>query len=196
MTAAGTTGFALRVPESWFEFDIWRATRTGDLARMLDARIAQAPELAQHRKPLLRLMREAAEEAERRGARYCAVSGDLTDDGDQLAAALVVLQTDGTGDPDLDRPEAIAAQITATAPSAGSPLWRQVEVVEIPAGTAVRTYGVDSAGERSQAVVMQTLIPVPGRPVILNVVLTSPQTVLAEPLLDLFDAISGTLTWA
>ncbi|MGH3683710.1 MAG: hypothetical protein ACRDRU_26605 [Pseudonocardiaceae bacterium] len=23
------SGFALRVPESWLEFDVWRATRTG-----------------------------------------------------------------------------------------------------------------------------------------------------------------------
>jgi hypothetical protein len=191
-----TTGFSLRLPESWFEFDIWRATRTGDLGRLLDARIADEPELRPYRKPLLKLMREAAEEAERQGARYCAVSGDLTDDGDRLAATLLVFQTEGAGDPELDRPEAIAAQITATAPAAGSPTWRQVEVTEIPAGPAVRAYGIQDVADGSLFVTMQTLIPVPGGPGVLNVVLTSPQTALAEPMLDLFDAISGTLGWA
>lgn len=193
---SATTGFHLRLPESWLEFDIWRATRTGDLGRLLDARIAGEPELRQYRKPLLKLMREAAGEAERRGARYCAVSGDLTDDGDRLAATLLVFQTDGTGDPERDRPEAIAAQLTATAPAPGSPTWRRVEVTEIPAGPAVRAYGIQDVADGSLFVTMQTLIPVPGGPGVLNVVLTSPQTALADPMLDLFDAISGTLTWA
>jgi hypothetical protein len=197
---AGAYGFTVRVPDSWFEFDIWRATRTGDLGRLVDARIAAVPQLRPSRGALIKLMREAAENAERRGARFCAVSGDLTEDGDMLAAAVLIFQTPGADDPALNRPEAIAAQVTAAAPDGGSATWRQVGVVETAAGTAVRTAGVERAdlggGRTADCVVMQTLLPVPGGNGVLNVVLTSPQVDLAEPMLDLFDAISATLAWA
>jgi hypothetical protein len=84
--------------------------------------------------------------------------------------------------------------------SAGSPDWREVTVVEMAAGRAVRVRGVSTTrstdGTVELAMVsMHTLIPVPGGEGGLNIVLTSPQTSLADPLMDLFDAISSTLAW-
>jgi hypothetical protein len=74
-----------------------------------------------------------------------------------------------------------------------------VEIVELPAGQAVRVRGVESASGGASTidcVCMQTLIPVPDGAGILNVVLTSPQVELSEVMLDLFDAISVTLSWS
>lgn len=196
--AATALGFTFRVPESWLEFDVWRATRTGDLARELDSRIAQAPELRPYRGTLLKALRQAAADAERQGAVCCAVMLDPVADDGMLAATLMVFQTDGAADPANNAPEVVAGQVTAVAPVEGQAHWRRVEIVEIPAGRAVRVRGVEAAaidGRSVDCVVMQTLIPVPQDRGVLNMVLTSPQVELAEPMLDLFDAVSSTLTW-
>lgn len=198
---AGQTpaGFAVRLPETWVEIDIWRATRTGDLARLVDARIADLPALAPHRGALLKALREAAGAAERQGAVFCAAVADAVPAGGVLTATLMVFQTDPAPDPVHDTVEVIAGQVTAVAPAEDSPYWRRVDIVDLPSGRAVRVVGVEAAEARGDApllgVVMQTLVPVPGDQGVLNMVLSSPQTELAEPLLDLFDAISTTLTW-
>jgi len=192
----------LRVPPSWWQFDVWRANRTGDLARLIDARIAETPQLAHYRSTFLRLMREAAKTAEANGAQLCVVSGDLVEeDGAMLAAMGMVFQTDGAPDPVDNTVEAIAGQVNAVAPSDGSRRWRRVEIIDIDAGRAVRVYGVhpvqfNGPDRTADVVMMQTLIPIPGGGGILNVVLTSPQVASAQPMLDLFDAISSTLSWS
>ena len=199
-TGATPLGFTLRVPESWVEFDVWRATRTGDLGRLVDARIAQAPELAPWRGTLVKLLREVADNAERQGALFCAAMADPVEDAGMLAASMMVLQTDGAPDAADNTVEAIAGQVSAVAAADGSPYWRRVEIVEVPAGRAVRVYGVEAAqvGARVpiDCVVMQTLIPVPAGQGVLDVVLTSPQVQIAESMLELFDAISATLAWS
>lgn len=190
--------FTLRVPPSWWEFDVWRATRTGDLARHVDARIAEQPRLRRHRGPLLRALRQAAADAEHQGALTCAVMGELVD-GDALAAVLMAVQTHGSPDPEGNTPAAIAGQLTATGKQPGSPYWRNVTLVELPAGPAVRIRGVEAvtSGARTlDCLVMHTLTPFPDGQGLLDIVLTSPQTHLAGPMFDLFDAISGTLAWS
>lgn len=193
-------GFTLRVPESWYEFDVWRATRTSDLARLVDARIAQAPELLPRRSALLKLLREAAGDAERQGAVFCAAMVDRVADAGVLVATIMVFQTDGGPDPADNTVAAIAGQVSAVSAVDGASTWRRVEVIEIPAGRAVRVAGVELAErtERAQisGVVMQTLIPVPDGQGVLNVVLTSPQVELADSMLELFEAITATLAWS
>jgi hypothetical protein len=195
---AQPSAFQLRVPESWLEFDIWRATRTGDLARMVDARIAETPQLRRYRGALLKALRQAAEEAERSGALYCAAMSEMVEDSGMLAAIGMVFKTDGAPEPADNTAETIAGQVSAVAQREGTAEWRRVEVVEIPAGRAVRVYGIDAVDFGSQTVdcvVMQTLIPFPDGSAVLNIALTSPQVELTEPMLDLFDAISSTLSW-
>lgn len=196
-TATRATGFSIDLPGSWFEFDIWRATRTGDLARMVDARIKEIPELGPHRGKLLKLLRQVALDAERNHAVFCAGMGEISADGSLMATAMA-FHTDGMADPRLNTPEAIASQVTAQAPSSGSPHWRTVELVDLPVGRAARTRGVQrvsSADHAADFVVMHTLVPVPSGDGVLTLSLSSPQVALAEPMLDLFAAISSTLTW-
>lgn len=191
--------FTIRVPESWYEFDVWRATRTGDLPRQVDARIAGQPALRRRRGPLLRALRAAAADAERHGALTCAVMGEQVDDDGVLAAVLMAVQTRGSDDPAENTPEAIAGRITATPQRPGSPHWRRIALLDLPAGPAVRVRGVEaviSGGRSRDCVVMHTLTPFPDGAGVLDVVLTSPQSHLAEPMFDLFDAISGTLAWS
>jgi hypothetical protein len=194
------TAFGLRLPDSWYEFDIWRATRTGDLARWVDARITVEPGLKPWRAPLLSLLRDVAGRAEREGALYCAALTEPVEDAGTIAASVMVFQTDGASDPGGNSVEAIASRITATAPSADSRWWRTVEVVDLSAGRAVRVRGVETAdlggGAETECVLLQTLFPVPDGGGVLAVVCTSPQVALSDPLLDLFEAISDTLSWS
>jgi hypothetical protein len=199
VSVAASARFSLRVPETWVEFDVWRASRTGDLSRMVDQRLRDLPELRPHRAAILRGLRQLAAEAERAGAVYCAAAADGAGEDGALLASLMVFSTAGMPEPGLNTVEAIAAQIPALAPSDDRPDWREVRVIELPAGRAVRVAGVSvtsaDGGQSLPVVTMQTLVPIPGGDGVLNVVLTSPQATLATVLLDLFDAISGTLAW-
>jgi hypothetical protein len=160
--------------------------------------MSQTPELGRYRRPLLKMLREAARRAERQGALFCAVLLDPVEDAGRLVATAMVFQTDGARDQADDSVDVIAAQVSGYAESEGSPAWRQVEVVEVPAGRAVRLRGVEAADPEEStpdSVVMQTLVPIPAGRGVVNVVLTSPQVALAEPMLDLFEAISDTFAW-
>lgn len=198
MVRAGVPGFVVRVPPSWFQFDVWRATRTADLARLVNARLEQHPALRPHRGALLRMLREVAEDAQRRGAMLCAVSADRIADAGTLLATLMVFHTAGDPQPGGSTVEAIAAGITAHQNGAGTGTWRRVSIVDLSAGRAVRVCGIEAIrqGEAELDVVsMHTLWPVSDGGGVIDVVLTSPQTRLAAALLDLFDAVSETFSW-
>src|SRR4051794_24491043 len=107
--------FSVRVPDSWYEFDVRRATRTGDLARLVDERVALLPALAEHRGAVLRLLREVATDAERRGAICCAAMAEPDGAGGTLLATVMGFVTLGATDPAENMVEAIAAQLTGTA---------------------------------------------------------------------------------
>ncbi|WP_322748121.1 MULTISPECIES: hypothetical protein [unclassified Frankia] len=200
MTATGAPSwFTLRIPRSWFEFDVWRASRTGDLARLVDARIAQVPQLRPQRSALLKLLREVAARAERQGAVYCAATAELVDGSDGLVASVMVFHTDGAPNVADNTAEAIAAQVTAMAQTGRRSPWRAVTIVEMAAGRAVRMRGIERSepdGVPIDGVVMQTLIPVPGDRGVLNVVLSSPHVDIVEELFEVFNAISDTLVWS
>ena len=204
MTAAlgvpglGVPKFRIRVPASWFQFDAWRATRTADLARIVDAKVEQRGQLRPYRGALLRMLRDVAEDAQRRGALLCAVTADPVAEAGNLLATLMVFHTPGSPDADENTVDGIAAGITAHEGGEGSSSWRRVAIVELPPGRAVRVTGVDVVGEGDHAldvVTMHTLWPAPEGGVV-DVVLTSPQIQLTDALLDLFDAVSGTFAWA
>lgn len=191
-------GFTLRVPPQWYEFDIWRAIRSRQLARLVEARVAELPALAPRRREVLRFLRDVAGDAERQGAVYCAAMAEPVPGGGQLLASCMVLQTPGPADPVERTVEAIAAGIIAVSARPDSPFWRQVHRVTVAAGPAVRVReiaAVDTAGAVSRCVVMHTLLPHPSGAGVVDLVLASPQVHLAQAMLDVFDAISSTFAW-
>lgn len=202
MSVSSPPRFGLRVPSTWVGFDVSTALRSGFVIRAVDQRVRQFPELRPQRRQLIAAMETLVEQARDQGAVYCAAAAeDLGEDG-ALLASLAVMSTEGTPEPALNTVEAIAAQLTIIPREEGDAPWREVAVVQLEAGRAVRVRGVttfSAEGDREdpevQIVSMQTLIPVPHSDAILNIVLTSPQVTSVDPLLDLFDAISGTLTW-
>ena len=192
-------GFSLAVPSSWWELDVDPATRASALAARLDEQVRDVPELREHRSALARLLREQAESAWEAGASYCATLVEPTDDGPITASAVVLvvpapLPTDGR-----DRLAVVMEPFPPSPPSGADSTWRSVEVVDVPgAGRAGRTWGVDDVelpdgAGRLRTVLMQTLVPLPGTDRVLVLTCSSPVLPLADDLLDLLDAISGTL---
>lgn len=189
------------MPTTWVGFDVSTALRSGYLIRAVDERIRDFPELRSQRRLIIAAMEALVERARDQGALYCAAAAeDLGDDG-SLLASLAVFTTEGMPEPALNTVEAIAAQLPTTPrPDDGDGDWREVRLVDLDAGRAVRVQGIstlrsDENEVAVQIVTMQTIIPTPGSDGILNIVLTSPQASSVDPLLELFDAISGTLTW-
>lgn len=202
--------FSLRVPPSWVQFDIRRATRTGELTRIVDDHLAKLPNLKSHRRVILKALRRFAEEAESAGAVLCAAAVDEQGPDGALLATLTVFVTEGMPEPALNTVPAIAAQLPATprpdpgpdpdTDDARESDWREVRIIEIPAGEAVRVRSVTTLAGAADAepvrlVSMDTLLPLPGQDRILNVVLTSPHVNLVDELLEVFDLISETVAW-
>lgn len=168
---------------------------------MVDDHLAKVPNLAPHRRQIVASLRRLAEEAEQAGAVTCAATVDKEG---AVVASLAVFVTAGMPEPALNTVAAIAAQVASTGqegPYADSSAdWRDVRIVDLPAGEAVQirshsTLGDEPSTESVRVISMETLIPIPGAKHILNVVLTSPQTSLAEELFDLFGLITETLAW-
>ena len=212
-TTAPAARFSLRVPPSWITFDPTRAYRSGEITRLVDERIEQLPQLRPQRADLVAGLRKVCEEAQQAGAVMSAAAIDDHGEDGVLLASLVVFRTDGMPVDGLNTVDAIAAQLTVTPrrpvaagkDRAQEPDWREVRIVDLPAGRAVRAQGVTSLSETPvtfgdvtgipRVVSMQTIVPIPGGDDLLDVTLSSPQVWLPDEFLDLFEAITETLTW-
>ncbi|MGW0733737.1 hypothetical protein [Streptomyces sp. NPDC002851] len=195
-------GFHIKVPQSWWEFDIRPASRDQTIRELVNERVRQRPELADHRDAFTSFLQKAARDAWQSGSLYCgcmaesfggeapvtgsvtvSVIGARTDDGE-------ILPTD---------PQLIAQQISPREARREGDAWRKVTTVEIPqVGAVARTYGIEDVtipgDERTvRAVLMQTFIPVPEQEGMVALVSGSSQVLdLADSFFDMFDAITST----
>ena len=195
MSQDDNAGFTIRVPESWFELDVRPATRNGNIKLLVEQRVREVPELREHRGELVKLLRRQARDAWESGALYCAcfalVLGDSIVPG-SITVSVIPPPPNGAG------VDAIAEQLPAReAADEGDP-WMSRSIVEIDGiGRVPRSQGVtdvrlpdDSGWIRT--IVMQTFVPLDPQRLLL-VGASSPAIDLAEPLLELFDAVTGTL---
>ncbi|MFF5344551.1 hypothetical protein ACFY4H_28255 [Streptomyces althioticus] len=197
-------GFRIKVPESWWEFDVRPESRDDSIHRMVSERVRAHPELEPHRDTFVSFLRKAAADAWKSGALYCgcmaeSFGGDTPITG-SVTVSLVGGRT-GKGDPLPTDPEAVAAQLAVKEAKREGDSWRKVTTVDIPGvGPAARTYGIedvpvpgDELGRTIRAVLMQTFIPVPGQEGKVALVAGSSQVLdLAESFFDIFDAITST----
>ena len=193
-------GFALTVPPSWLEFEVRPGRREVALERLIAGRVRDVPELRQHRTALTRLVREQARQAWDAGAAYLSCMVEPTEDGPVTASAVVLILPGpmGVADDDPDRLGAVARPFTTKEPAGDGDVWQRVDTVAVPgAGPAVRVAGVQDVSLPGQdgavrVVQLQTLVPLPqGRVLVLTC--SSPVLALQDVLLELFDAVSGTL---
>ncbi|MFD5814890.1 hypothetical protein [Streptomyces sp. NPDC127038] len=201
-------GFRIKVPESWWEFDVRPESRDDSIRRMVGERIAAHPELAQHRDSYVTFLRRAAADAWNSGALYCGCMAESFGGDTPITGSVTVSIVGGrarNGEPLPTDPAAIAGQLAVREARKEGDAWRKVTTVEIPGvGPAARTYGIediavpdDSLQRTVRAVLMQTFIPVPGQAGKVALVAGSSQVLdLADSFFDIFDAVTSTFRFA
>jgi hypothetical protein len=173
------SGFALALPAGWLTVELDPRRRSASHRQLVAERVRAVPELARQRSSLLRLLGGFADEAVAAGAVYAAVLEEQVA-GEALTAALTVTLLSGWGSP---------PPVTT-----GSGTWQKAEPVDLPSGRAVRVFGVEDVdlpgGRWVRTVSSHLYVPLPdGRTALLSC--SSTAVDLAEPLLDLFEAISA-----
>ncbi|MEU0909300.1 hypothetical protein [Streptomyces althioticus] len=201
-------GFRIKVPESWWEFDVRPESRDDSIHRMVNERLHAHPELAPHRDTYVSFLRKAAADAWKSGALYCGCMAESFGGDTPITGSVTVSLVGGRtskGDPLPTDPEAVTAQLAAKEARREGDSWRKVTTVDIPGvGPAARTYGIedvpvpgDELGRTIRAILMQTFVPVPGQEGKVALVAGSSQVLdLAESFFDIFDAITSTFRFA
>ncbi|MCP9991262.1 hypothetical protein [Streptomyces albogriseolus] len=197
-------GFRIKVPESWWEFDVRPESRDDSIHRMVSERVRAHPELEPHRDTFVSFLRKAAADAWKSGALYCGCMAESFGGDTPITGSVTVSLVGGRtskGDPLPTDPEAVTAQLAVKEARREGDSWRKVTTIDIPGvGPAARTYGIedvpvpgDELGRTIRAVLMQTFIPVPGQEGKVALVAGSSQVLdLAESFFDIFDAITST----
>jgi hypothetical protein len=201
-----TTGFSLQMPRQWYEFDIHPAVRDDNIRRAVRERVKAHPELADSQADLIKGLRRLCREAWQEGVVYCGCLAQVVENEAPLLANLTVaiVQARGENGEALDtNPGVILNSLTPVARGRRpTDLWREVAAVELPhAGRAARSRGIEDIqmpddGRMARVVMMQTFVPIPGVPDRVAVITgMSPQLELTEPMLELFDALTGTFAF-
>lgn len=197
--AAAADSFHLTVPASWYELELRPESAGPALRAAVRSRGASDPLLRDQGERLVSELLKVVRAAQKRGAIYAAGTFELFDAVPVLASVMVsvvAIPPDETGD--------VLSQLgTMTSREAEEPggTWRRVMPVDLPdAGPAGRVVGVEDLPVTDEMairyVVMHTVIPIPGADGALVVSCGTPNLPLANELLDLFDAITGTFQFA
>ena len=191
----GRLGFTLTVPESWFEIDVEPATRDESIRRLVEDRVRGNETMWAVRHEITGLLRQQARQAWEAGATYAASMAVPTDDG-PITASVVVSLVRGPVGGRADDVAALVAERLAVVPRTDDGRFTSVSTVDLPTvGVCARSFGVEDVPlDRGfvRTVFMQTFAPVPHLNKLFLVSASSPVVALAEDLLDLFDAVTGT----
>ncbi|MEU7584287.1 hypothetical protein AB0B50_42670 [Streptomyces sp. NPDC041068] len=195
-------GFSIKVPETWWEFDVRPESRDAAIRQMINDRVRARPELAPHRDTFEAFLRKASKDAWQSGALYCGCMAESFG-GDTPVTGSVTVSLVGARTPNGDvlptDPERIVAQLGVREAKREGDAWRKVTTVDIPGvGLAARTHGIEDISVQGddrtiRVVLMQTFIPVPGQEGKVALVSGSSQILdLADSFFDIFDAVTST----
>ncbi|WP_103504808.1 MULTISPECIES: hypothetical protein [Streptomyces] len=199
-------GFSIKVPDSWWEFEIRPETREDSIRRIVEERMRATPEMAPHRDTIRTFLRAQAREAWDSGAAYIGCMADTFGGEVPITASMTVSLLSARnedGSTLSTDPAEIAGQLKSITAKKPTDAWRKVTTVEIPGvGTTARTYGVEDIRFRQdprpmRVVLMQTYIPVPGSANRVALVSGSSHvTEIADSLFEVFDAVTSTFRFA
>lgn len=149
-------GFRIKVPESWWEFDVRPESRDDSIRRMVNERVQQHPELAQYRDTYMDFLRKAAADAWKSGALYCGCMAESFGGDTPITGSVTVSMIGGRnerGEPLSNDPSVIAGQLAVKQAKKEGDSWRKVTTVDIPGsggGTDVRHRGHRRTRRRAQ----------------------------------------------
>ncbi|MFD8748994.1 hypothetical protein [Streptomyces sp. NPDC059616] len=188
----GSHTFGIAIPENWTEYDLHGDTLAERRAEML--RHAPQKETRDAINHTFRSARRIMEGARRRGAVYAAGTTAMYEDG-LLMAGLMVFSVKPPPGEDFSA-KGIAEQVSATGRRREN-TTRTLTTATLPGvGPVGRMAGIEETeiadGVSYKMVMTHTFVPVPGGERVLVITCFSPNIPLAEPLYDLFDAITST----
>jgi len=182
------------VPDSWYELELHPALREDAIRRLVEERVRDVAELWPQRGAIRHLLTEQAAQAWDSGASYCAGFSLPTEEGPVTGSLTVSLVDDvlaGAGTTAAERFAAVPRTADPVAP------YAETSVVDVPtAGACPRVQGIEDTpvgdGRLLRHVFMVTAVPLPRDQRTFLVAASSPTLPLADALLDLFDAVTGT----
>ncbi|WP_310962032.1 hypothetical protein [Nocardioides terrisoli] len=197
--AAGLEGklaFTITVPDSWYELDLEPATRRESIRRLVEERVRDT-DLWDQRRTLQKLLEEQSGFAHESGATYCAAFSMPTDAG-PVTGSVVVTLVESPGSDAAESFRVLGRSFTEV-PRTGDPLapYAETDMVDLPgSGSCPRTSGIEDTpvgdGGYVRNVFSLTAVPVHELNRVFLVAASSPVLPLADVLLDLFDAVTGT----
>ncbi|HWC14900.1 MAG TPA: hypothetical protein VG929_09930 [Actinomycetota bacterium] len=193
----GARHFRLAAPDNWFTLDLDPATYRSNIRAMIDERIREGPEHAEAREELFDLMERFTSDAIENGAiQAFLLSGVI---GERPVAASLMCTLAPTPEPPVLHDVASGLRRAA---GRGTQNHHDIVQVELPAGPAVRTRGrrtgevpVGSAGSPIEVESLQYVLAVPGRDALLLLNFSTPDIMLSDTYVELFDAMAATLSW-
>jgi hypothetical protein len=193
-SATAAAGFAIAVPESWFELDVRPATRDNAIRMLVQQRIQEQGELWEHRNELVKVLRRAARDAWESGAVYCACFAIVVENAlipGSLTVSVIPPPPSGAA------LESLVDSLVLKEPAADGEPFSLRSVVELEGvGAVARSRGIadvelPGGAGRIRSLVMQTFVPVDADRIVL-IGASSPALDLIEPLFELFDAVTST----
>lgn len=187
--------FSLALPPSWTELDLRPQTRDRSIATLVQEMIDDVPDLRQRRSDIVAYLRETARQAWDVGCKFCGTFIEAAEDGivpGNITIA-VLPKAPGGGDDGLAN---VLDQLTTTDMVTVDEYWWQTTVTDLPhLGKAARAFGVQPVQPvRTRpaipSVLMQTYVPFDGG--VILIAAGSPATLVADELLELFDAVTST----
>jgi hypothetical protein len=190
-------GFRVHVPDSWLTLDLDPASSGVWAERVLDERIAEHPEAARHRGHMRRILHKVVDQQRAAGVFLAAVLVAGGRPSELIGASLTLTWTRLTAAP--DDISWLARHLAEDTPLDGEqPGMRTVEVVDLPAGPAVRVRTsllapVPESARRQRVAVSQVVVPVPGTPWLGVLVVSTPNLALTEVFAALADDVARSL---
>ncbi|MEV8016833.1 hypothetical protein AB0O76_10890 [Streptomyces sp. NPDC086554] len=178
--AAAPKDYRLLVPREWFRVDLTQERWRGQLKTFVDRQMqgrSASPDLARN---VWTTLRNTAEVGRARGAMEFFLL-TTSQNGGLPASLLVSLVPLGESPAD---PQEYATWLEAREPEGDA--GRQVSVVDLTAGTAVRVLGITS---------LDIHVHMPGGTGYLTLSFSAPLTGMSGPMEQLCDAMAGSLRW-
>jgi len=195
----GKVGYAVSVPDSWYEIDVHPATRDNSIRVLVEERVRGNDDLWRERRSIISFLRRQASNAWDAGATYCAAFATPTADGPVTGSVVISLVRAPAGSSGEDDLAGHLASLYTPVPKGTHEYdpWTSVGTVDLPGiGSCARSWGVQDVEVDGRGyirnVFMQTAVAVPGSNKVFLISASSPVVPLAEPLLDVFDAVTGT----
>jgi hypothetical protein len=195
VAVTASADFRLSLPVSWVELDLNPATRAEAIARIVAERGDAGTQLGLSRGQLTDLLESLAAQAQAKNGVYAAFYSDVME-GAPVSASLVVsvIPASGGAAPAGTDPVDVARVLRQMFPADAD-----TELRELGAGPAVRVrrrFEAPIAGMEKVAIEnLQYVVVLPDLVRLALLDFSTPTSGLADPFVELFDAIAATLTW-